>query len=92
MHWPDRGDGLFETGAPDQRLRPILRFRVEIVFIQCEHLPAAQEDFAIDYNGVDAAAVRAINEVCNWIVNRYCGKVKVAVDVGILVGLVSHRR
>jgi hypothetical protein len=70
MHWPDRGDGLFETGAPDQRVRTILRFRVEITFIQCERLSAAEENFAIDDDGVGAAAVRAINEICNWIVNR----------------------
>src|SRR2546428_548921 len=70
MHRPYRGYGLFEAGAPDQRGRPILRFLVQIVFVQREQLPAAHENPAIDDDRIGAAAVRAINQVCNRVVNR----------------------
>src|SRR4051794_4624417 len=69
VHWPYRGYGLFETGAPDQRGRPILRFLVQIVFVEREHLAAAHEDPAIDYDGVGASAMSAIDQVGNRIVN-----------------------
>src|ERR1700730_17558458 len=69
MHGPDRRHDLFEAGAPDQRLGPILRLRVEVVLVEREHLAAAHEDFAVDNDSVGAAPVRAINQVGNGIVN-----------------------
>jgi hypothetical protein len=69
MRRPDRGHGLFEASAADQRCRAVLRFLVEIVFVECEHLAAAHENLAVDDDGVGATAVRAIDEKLNKEIN-----------------------
>ena len=46
-----------------------MRFLVQIVFVECEHLAAAHENLAINNHGVGASAMCAIDEICNWIVN-----------------------
>src|SRR4051812_4104237 len=75
MHRPYRGHGLLEARASDQRGRPVLRFRVQVMLVECEHLAAAHENPAVGDDGVGTAAVCTIDQVGNRIVNGcYSGR------------------